>query len=221
METKEKFERAKRLYKTANADQKYVLESLFPELKESKEDGIRQLLISFVKYDMPDNYSDDFSKEDCLAWLEKKPSLLTKEKALKNSPFVEQKPADKKGMNLVEEEMTPFQKEVFCIIDTAIEEEQGLKQVCDKLFALASNEIKQKFSWSEEDDIYIENIILAVEKQYPIAAKNIVPWLKSLKDRYTWKPSDEQMERLKGTINSLPHQEVLYSLYQDLKKLKE
>ena len=31
---------------------------------------------------------------------------------------------------------------------------------------------------------------------------------------------DEQMERLKGTINSLPHQEVLYSLYQDLKKLK-
>lgn len=37
----------------------------------------------------------------------------------------------------------------------------------------------------------------------------------------TWKPSNEQMERLKGTINSLPHQEVLYSLYQDLKKLME
>jgi hypothetical protein len=36
-----------------------------------------------------------------------------------------------------------------------------------------------------------------------------------------WKPSDEQMERLKGTINSLPHQEVLYSLYQDLNKLRE
>ena len=45
-------------------------------------------------------------------------------------------------------------------------------------------------------------------------------WLLSIKERFTWKPSDEQMERLKGTINSLPHQEVLYSLYQDLKKLK-
>ena len=70
METKEKFERAKRLYETANADQKYVLERLFPELAESEDERIRQLLISFVKYDMPDNYSDDFSKEDCLAWLE-------------------------------------------------------------------------------------------------------------------------------------------------------
>ena len=45
--------------------------------------------------------------------------------------------------------------------------------------------------------------------------------LKSLKPQNTWKPSDGQMERLKGTINSLPHQEVLYSLYQDLKKLKD
>ena len=47
------------------------VESLFPELKESEEERIRQLLIRFVKYDMPDNYSDDFSKEDCLDWLEK------------------------------------------------------------------------------------------------------------------------------------------------------
>ena len=28
-------------------------------------------------------------------------------------------------------------------------------------------------------------------------------------------------KRLKGVINSLPYQEVLYSLYQDLKKLRE
>ena len=44
-------------------------------------------------------------------------------------------------------------------------------------------------------------------------------WKVSVKE--CWKPSEEQMERLKGTINSLPHQEVLYSLYQDLKKLRE
>lgn len=76
----------------------------------------------------------------------------------------EQKPADKKGMNLVEEEMTPFQKKVFCIIDTAIEEEQGLKQVCDELFALASNEINQKSAWSEEDDNCLSTIIAEFSK---------------------------------------------------------
>lgn len=33
MTEKEKFKEAKRLYQTANADQRYVLETLFPELK--------------------------------------------------------------------------------------------------------------------------------------------------------------------------------------------
>ena len=37
MDYKEKLEEAKKLYKTANADQKYALELLFPELK--KEQG--------------------------------------------------------------------------------------------------------------------------------------------------------------------------------------
>ena len=43
-----------------------VAEKYFPELKESEDKRIRNLLIRFVKYDMPDNYSDDFSKEG--AW---------------------------------------------------------------------------------------------------------------------------------------------------------
>ena len=54
--------------------------------------------------------------------------------------------------------------------------------------------VEQNPSWSEEDDIYIENIILAVEKQYPIAAKNIVSWLKSLKDRVQPQPKQEWSE---------------------------
>lgn len=43
----------------------------FPELKESRDERIRQFLIRFVRYYKEDNDSDDFSKEDCLAWLEK------------------------------------------------------------------------------------------------------------------------------------------------------
>lgn len=36
MKQEERLKEAQRLYETANADQRYVLESLFPELKESE-----------------------------------------------------------------------------------------------------------------------------------------------------------------------------------------
>ena len=36
MSQEDKLKEAKRLYETANADQRYVLERLFPELKESE-----------------------------------------------------------------------------------------------------------------------------------------------------------------------------------------
>ena len=49
-------------------------------------------------------------------------------------------------------------------------------------------------------------------------------WIKSLKQRCTWKPSDEQMEVLLSEVTGwkkgCPKQIVLESLYNDLKKLK-
>lgn len=36
----------------------------------------------------------------------------------------------------------------------------------------------------------------------------------------TWKPSEEQMSSLRGVVNSLPHEQVLFTLYNDLRKLK-
>ena len=64
------FEEAKKLYKTANADQKYVLEKLFPELKESEDEKIRHYLINFVKINDGVNLPPDYAKK-ALAWLEK------------------------------------------------------------------------------------------------------------------------------------------------------
>ena len=74
MATKEKFEEAKRLYETANADQRYVLESLFPELAESEDEKIRKWLLNFVQ-GLPDEGLDfhfyNLNKEQIVAWLEK------------------------------------------------------------------------------------------------------------------------------------------------------
>ena len=68
MTHEEKLEEAKRLYQTANADQRYVLESLFPELKESKDERIRKEIIQYIK-DL--NKSGYLYDEEWIAWLEK------------------------------------------------------------------------------------------------------------------------------------------------------
>lgn len=87
---------------------------------------------------------------------------------------------------------------------------------------------KKPVEWSEEDEM----ITLSIEQVMNCASLlNIVPekidkiraWLKSLKDKYTWKPSDEQMQLLKEACDQ--HWEPdgldpLYTLYQDLKNLK-
>ena len=143
-----------------------------------------------------------------------------------------QKPAENKGMNLVEEKMTPFQKKVFCIIDTTIEEEQGLKQVCDELLRLAHDESMQKPAWSEEDENRVNRLIAYFEDKESFTAEDDIVyanWLKSLKDRYTWKPSYEQIKAIRlarafvtDDFDEHPAlSEILIELEKQLKRLRE
>ena len=79
MDYEKKLEEAKRLYETANADQRYVLESLFLELKENEDEKIRRVIRGWI-YTRPASFFDNgISKEEILAWLEnqggQKPSM--------------------------------------------------------------------------------------------------------------------------------------------------
>lgn len=67
--------------------------------------------------------------------------------------------------------------------------------------------VEQKSTWSEEDEQTLHDIILAVKDKsyvknsedcfdYDKRIKHHISWLKSLKERYSWKPSDEQIEAL-------------------------
>lgn len=99
--------------------------------------------------------------------------------------------------------------------------------MCNELYSLL---IEQKPTWSEEDERNFQGIIDEIEANkrsapdYDIATYDrFLSWLKSLKNRYTWKPSDEQMKALKEASDE--HWELygfasLYTLYQDLRKLK-
>ena len=93
--------------------------------------------------------------------------------------------------------------------------------------------IEQKPAWSEEDEERLSDAVFFVrEYQIPTrdkrllnTAKEAEKWLKSLKERYTWKPSDEQIDGIECAIKTLQHQlnvgdKRLDSLYNDLKKLK-
>ena len=184
-----------------------VIEEKFPELK-SEDKRIREALVDIIEHFL--FWKDKgLTKEKVLAWLEKQG---------------EQKSADKVEPKFkVGDYIKPIDK---CLgSPRIIEEVYDGWYVTDKgalYFEFEDNwELVENPVWSEEDEKMIAAIYSCVDLHYDGLAKtSLLIWLKSLKERYTWKPSDEQMERLKGTINSLPHQEVLYSLYQDLKKLR-
>ena len=82
---------------------------------------------------------------------------------------------------------------------------------------------KPACAWSEEDDdaAWMNDIISKVENNLQLN-KAEIDWLKSLKERITWKPSEEQMDALNSARWNAPFKiEILDSLYNDLKKLTE
>lgn len=77
-------------------------------------------------------------------------------------------------------------------------------------------------TWSEEDEDMFKRALKYLKQSY-YGEESVVSWLKSLKDRYSWKPSDEQMKQLKSAADIYPDSRLghaLKSLYQDLKKLR-
>lgn len=49
---------------------------------------------------------------------------------------------------------------------------------------------KQNPAWSEEDEKMVEDLVEAIDTRYAVTDYNeMVDWLKSLKSRYTWKPT--------------------------------
>lgn len=95
----------------------------------------------------------------------------------------------------------------------------------------------QKPAWSEEDEEIYRKCICAMRASacgFPEEEKfveQVDNWLKSLKDRYTWKPSGEQMKILNEVLNFAANHEsphwndyifgTLNNLIRQLKRLRE
>ena len=85
--------------------------------------------------------------------------------------------------------------------------------------------------WSEDDETGWTNTMIMIKE---VASNHytkdsirlVIDWLKSLKERYTWKPSDEQIKalhdlNLTGNISYAGQGQTLIELYNDLKKITE
>lgn len=100
---------------------------------------------------------------------------------------------------------------------------------------------EMKSSWSEEDETnsyhlktLFENLAKNIKHEFRIISDNdrdkYTTWLESIKERYTWKPSEEQMKVLDEVLNFAANHESPYwnyyifetlnNLIRQLKKLK-
>lgn len=154
---------------------KATLERIVYELKENEDEKIRKWLIGYFNQyiidSMPQVFGNGLNVKDVIAWLEKQGkdnigiSEATKQKLEDN-------------LNKALEKETSESWNEFL-------EKQG----------------EQKPAWSEDDNrmckAIIDNIQAICEEGYfvgNIDSDELIKWLESLKERYTWKPSDEHYE---------------------------
>lgn len=206
------------------------LEKIFPELRESEDKRIKNILYCIIR----DNEgvrnmleTNSLTVDKALNWLEKQG---------------EQKPAEVRttGYRHVEdtEQNSAWSEEDEKILDGVITNyESGYlpsvekrDEIIEKLKSLKERiQPQSKQEWNYNDEIIIGTIIQEIEKipseKFIDNAKyRCLDWLryrtKSLRPQNRWKPSDEQMHSLKQAINAFPYEtDYLELLYEQLKKL--
>lgn len=246
----EVIKKAESLYKAAEpmSGCNVIIETLFPKLKESEDERIRKSITEFFKnFSKNGTYKAIPDVTKWIAWLEKQGknnigiSEATKKKLEDNlnkaleketpeswNKFLdkqcEQKPAwreeDDAMFNFIalilrnhqsDEDFTTFETTFKDCID-------WFKNLKDRV------QPQPKQEWSEKDERMFKSTIALIEtledyNKAPDGFGDVKFWLKFLKERYTWKPSDEQTEAL--SIAMCGVNDPLFSLYQDLKKLRE
>lgn len=193
-------------------------EFIFPELKESEDERIRKAIIEGLR-EMKSSFHtiSSIKIDDAIAWLEKqgeqKPAEYNRETSTDLRDIV-----DNEANAIWEEESTDG---CHLVIDSF----NMFYGICMQI-AEAVVDYK-KPAWGEEDKARFESCIKLLQTSDGYDTIN-VKWLKSLKYRYTWKPSEEQMNTLEQWLKDNQYKgdarycyPIFELLYQDLKKLKE
>lgn len=218
------------------------VQDFFPELAESEDEKIRKEMIEHLeKTAIEFPLSDVGLKADSwIAYLEKQGERKHQYKSrpryvgegeLLGKKISNQKTADKVEAKFKVGDFIQFKG--MGHTRYTIKEVCGLSHyinTCDKRMDMSYTDanfelVEQKpAAWSHIDENRINNICDFIQghTNFTDSAKEAaVVFLKSLKDRYTWKPSKEQMEALWNVYQGGQEQAELATLYNDLKKLRE
>ena len=249
----EAIERANELNYVSDKDslQRKTVDHIFPELKESEDERISKALIYFIKQSEIKGTIRTYlgvTEKEMLAWLEKQDKkdeeiLILKDQieslhaariALKEVHKIElenqgeQKPAE---WRITDEDM--FRTAVWHIKNSISKGKPDTITKSDILdwFITFKDRVQPKQEWSEKDETALGDALWCCKLAASFAKDEndmgnvwyAETWLKSLKERYTWKPSDEQMDALHYVTNFDygGHKAMLVSLYEQLKKLRE
>lgn len=117
-----------------------IAEYIDPELVESEDEKIRQLLVRFVTLHMGDNYSNNISKEECLAWLEKqgeKEKFIEKElgciRGYREEALRRLQELEKQGEQIPITDFSNLRTWKY-IVDVVLTEKEGIGQYLDSPF---------------------------------------------------------------------------------------
>jgi hypothetical protein len=231
------------------------MNEIFPSLKESEDE--RTWIINYLSNRILNStiIAEKENLKKAIAWLEKQdeqiqvidyPNNLPKDNWELIHEFVNKfgrMPKDEDELNVLieyvlkrqnpawSEEDKKYLNNLYRIINsyrenTSNETDKARANGCEKWLKSLKDRVQPKQEWSEEDKNMLQSI-LDEYKSMPTEKRN---WLKSLKERYTWKPSDEQMEALEHFVRSIgesgyasPYDnntKLLYLLLEQLKKLR-
>jgi len=219
---------------------KEEVEDIFPELKGSEDFRIRRELLSFLN----ERCEDYFIPTSWFSWLKKqgdKDKLIKElgEYKVKYTQEVLSQQLEKQGEQKPtwseEDEKTlsgliislarigaSTRTDSTSVNYTFAKEIDWLKSIKDR--------VRPQQDWGEDDksmlDEIIRDLVMLKHRDTGDAGKAAyqkeIDWLKTLKDRYTWKPSEGQMENLSRAFNGGVYRaSLLMELYQDLKKLTD
>ena len=214
---------------------KDVAEKYFTKLKEESEnENIRKEIIDFIKNSHNYWQPNDSIAKKWVSWLEKQGESI---KIKKGKNYLCTKTHKYAGVDWREgikyyspEDYSLVNQGCICYCPKYSKEEHNnfFKEV--EYDGCLEKQGEQKSAWSEEDKKMFEHVEHALDMIEWYSGMNesksraVSDWFKSLKYRYTWKPSEEQINALAKNVeyvNVSCTQPILKGLLEDLKKLRE
>lgn len=216
------------------------VQDFFPELTESEDEKIKQRVIKLIKMsnEVGGFALHKWEADEMLAWLEKQ----GEQKSFARYKVGDTIYYDSFGRlvsfviaNIVEDGTdNPMyeDKDGNSVFQNDIVEKKPVDKVEQKPQRMVSAEAKEAMyskpaEWSEEDENNINSIVSRLEvdisywesrsKTRTNEDKKLIDWLKSLRPKTAWKPSDMELEALR--LAAEKDGTCLMGLYEQLKKL--